>query len=178
MKLSDMVVEIISRLNQRKYISLGKELEPKHIRLWKMNQDKLGRKAFLHLRKQCDDSKSYDYSFFVEAKYLGKWMEKQFKDVEISSEDLLLVESGKKLYKDDDFMFLSDEIPVRNNCEFCRHTKLLSVYCKCKKVMYCSEKCRKEDIKYHYRNCPRAGEEEDESLLHQTEDSINGRCGL
>jgi hypothetical protein len=34
------------------------------------------------------------------------------------------------------------------------------------------------DKRSHYKECPRAGEEEDEEILESSEDSINGICGL
>jgi len=36
----------------------------------------------------------------------------------------------------------------------------------------------KDDGKFHYKVCPKAGEEIDDDLLKKTENSVNGICGL
>jgi len=43
------------------------------------------------------------------------------------------------------------------------------VKCICKKVAYCSKKCLMSDKRYHYKRCPKAGEEQDEDLLKPNE---------
>ena len=38
-------------------------------------------------------------------------------------------------------------------CEFCNQRNVLSVECKCKRVRYCKESCRKKDENFHLPNC-------------------------
>ncbi len=60
----------------------------------------------------------------------------------------------------------SDDVPVQGHCEWCKQLKdELPVKCICKKVSYCSEKCLKKDKSFHFKNCPRAGEDVDNELL-------------
>jgi len=94
-------------------------------------------------------------------------MDDNVEEAEISKTDLLLIESNVRDYRDM-FTFLSEDIAVSGRCECCRRYLDLNVVCRCKKVRYCSKKCLKDDVKYHYRKCPRAGEEENTELLKQT----------
>ena len=38
-------------------------------------------------------------------------------------------------------------------CEFCNQRNLLQVECRCKRVKYCSENCRKKDEHFHLPTC-------------------------
>ena len=38
-------------------------------------------------------------------------------------------------------------------CEFCNQRKMLTVVCKCKRVKYCEELCRKKDEAFHLPTC-------------------------
>lgn len=38
-------------------------------------------------------------------------------------------------------------------CDSCYMTSVLKVKCKCEKMFYCNELCRKKDERYHKANC-------------------------
>ncbi len=67
-----------------------------NIRLWKWFPEYTGRRSFLFLKEQVTDSRTYTYSFEIEAKYLGNLLDSTIEEAEISNTDLLLIESNKR----------------------------------------------------------------------------------
>jgi hypothetical protein len=52
------------------------------------------------------------------------------------------------------FIFKYNKNPGEfGKCEGCYQTSLLKVSCICKEVLYCSERCLKNDERYHLSKC-------------------------
>ena len=52
------------------------------------------------------------------------------------------------------FIFKYNKNPGEyGKCEGCYQTSLLKVSCVCKEVHYCSERCQKNDERYHLNKC-------------------------
>jgi ubiquitin carboxyl-terminal hydrolase 4/11/15 len=68
---------------------------------------------------------------------------------------------------------------VEGKCESCYQVKVLEYPCICKKVAYCTEKCKQSDEKYHTQKCEKQASD-DETIQGMTivESSIKGLCGL
>ena len=62
-------------------------------------------------------------------------------------------------------------------CEFCNQRKMLTVICKCKRVKYCEESCRKKDEAFHLPTCSAQADEELQRVNLSRRDS-NGRNGI
>ena len=59
-------------------------------------------------------------------------------------------------------MFTNGDVALEGDCEGCGETTVLPVKCVCKKVAYCNKECMEKDKKYHYQNCEKCGEEEED----------------
>lgn len=73
-------------------------------------------------------------------------------DGEIGDEDLVLLEIGKY----SNFTFTSNAVHSSNSCVYCRDSFITPVICKeCKKINYCSIKCKQADYSSHKKKCKR-----------------------
>ncbi len=96
----------------------------------------------------------------------------------IADNDVCVLEVKEAQYGNKKWSLTSDDVPATGNCEFCRQPEVLSVKCACKKVAYCSTDCLNKDKRFHFKNCPRAGEDVDNEILKSNPSSVNGRSGL
>jgi ubiquitin carboxyl-terminal hydrolase 4/11 len=67
-------------------------------------------------------------------------------DVGISQNDLIVIEF-KEYSKP--WTIKNPCVPAEGKCEGCMQMKVLEFPCICKKVSYCTERCRDQDLKYH-----------------------------
>lgn len=80
--------------------------------------------------------------------YVGSTM--NFEEEEFVRE-VILVEigiDGKFVYQ-----YTQPERVFLGDCEFCNRRKALTVICECKRVRYCSDKCRVNDERFHLKDC-------------------------
>ena len=68
-------------------------------------------------------------------------MEQILKETCIADNDLIILETKKKSSKEENWLFLHDDISCTGKCENCYKRKVLSFKCKCKKAMYCCQNC-------------------------------------
>jgi len=61
-------------------------------------------------------------------------------------------------------------------CEFCSQRRVLKVSCKCKRVKYCEEACRKKDATFHLPSCSAQADDELNRVSVQRR-SASGRNG-
>jgi ubiquitin carboxyl-terminal hydrolase 4/11/15 len=70
-------------------------------------------------------------------------------------------------------------VAAEGKCEGCYNVKVLDYPCVCKKVSYCSERCKINDEKYHAAKCEKqASDDETVKELIESPNSVLGVCGL
>lgn len=65
-------------------------------------------------------------------------------------------------------------------CEFCNMRNVLAIECKCKRVRYCKESCRKKDENFHLPTCSAQADDElnKVSVQKRSDNSKDGIVGL
>ncbi|EGR29915.1 ubiquitin carboxyl-terminal hydrolase family protein, putative [Ichthyophthirius multifiliis] len=131
-----------------------------------------------------NSSPGFDYKLKAPLICLEKSDDATFQDVDITENEILVVE----IQKDDnsgtftDFFFKMEGELNQEQCDYCRTYRILKFQCKCQKASYCTESCRQKDISYHSRVCDLADqdtEEEDNDNPYQFQQlSVRGICGL
>jgi len=84
---------------------------------------------------------------------LDSWLDKPLSKLDRFSffTDLIVVEIKAN---ESPFIFKYNKNPGEyGKCEGCYQTSLLKIICACKEVQYCSERCQRNDEKYHLNKC-------------------------
>ena len=72
-----------------------------------------------------------------------------FEDKEFTTE-FIVIEIGTTAFA---FKYEQQERIHIGDCEFCTQRNALKVVCKCKRVRYCDEACRRKDERFHLPTC-------------------------
>lgn len=99
-------------------------------------------------------------------------------DIELSSNDILVIETASAQTKRFIFHYEKIEILGYGKCEYCYSHKPLVVECRCKEVQYCSDECMKKDERFHVDKCNAPIEFDNESPFEKKARARNGLTGL
>ena len=178
---------MLSVLNSSKH---DKKLSMDRFRLWKLeySTDLEGFIRFLSDKgvgkaaevKQSVDAEEEQENLGVE--FPGECLEHvktlKLENAEIGTTDLVVVETASPYTKQFIFKFKPNLVVHYGKCEYCYGHKALKVECRCKKVRYCSEDCRRKDERFHLDKCPAAIEVEQEFDITKRAGARMGLCGL
>jgi ubiquitin carboxyl-terminal hydrolase 4/11/15 len=130
------------------------------------------------VKSQCDNCKTFDYKLSLPLLKIDKNDQLKIQECGILEDEHLvleLLEPSKKW-----------NIQSENelSCEFCSNGGELRFKCSCKQVVYCSDRCRKQDKNSHRYKCPTNAESDEEENEEETkefafnENSQRGTVGL
>lgn len=141
--------------------------------------DKEGGDSVTKFDSDDDDSDDPDIEKNTGLKFPGVSLDETMKfkvdETDITSRDLIIIETADTSSKQFVFQFDHSKILSFGKCEYCYRTKGLKCECKCGKVRYCSKECLKKDIKFHQDKCPALLEVEKDFVI---EKKLKARMGL
>lgn len=91
-----------------------------------------------------------DQVFDLNGELLNSESKQTFEELGITLDELIIIE-----FKESNKMWTikNQAVQVEGKCEGCYSVRVLEYPCICKKVSYCSEKCKINDEKYHNPKC-------------------------
>ena len=185
--IKDLKERVLSVLNCSKH---DMKLSMDRFRLWKLEYS-TDLKGFINILRERGISKSSDIKQSVDAEeeeenlgmdFPGECLEHlktlKLENAEIGTTDVVIVETASPATKQFLFKFKPNLVVHYGKCEYCYGHKALKVECRCKKVRYCSEDCRRKDERFHLDKCPAAIEVEQEFDITKRAGARMGLCGL
>ncbi|CAD8117954.1 unnamed protein product [Paramecium sonneborni] len=148
------------------------------VRIWKYNNQNDPHKAlFAEIKKQVQDLDYFDDHVF---NFSGDPIENSsniaIKQLQLSENDLIVIEFQQS---NKPWCIRHPSVPIEGKCENCGCICVLSYPCVCKKVAYCSEKCKINDEGMHLPKCDPCGSDDEQvRQITYTNQSVKGVTGL
>lgn len=79
-------------------------------------------------------------------------------EVGISPSDLIIIEFKESSKP---WTIKNSSVPAEGKCEGCYNVRILTFPCICRKVSYCTEKCKIGDEKYHSQKCEKQASDDE-----------------
>jgi ubiquitin carboxyl-terminal hydrolase 4/11/15 len=79
-------------------------------------------------------------------------------DIGLTSSDLMVIEFKESSKP---WSIKNNAVAVEGRCEGCSKVTILTHPCVCRKVSYCSEKCKINDERYHVPKCEKAASDDE-----------------
>jgi hypothetical protein len=156
-------MKLVKNLGETFYIG---EVEPKNLRLWKINQNlgpniSLGAEKRLNifsgmlkesLNDKLEEIRDNKHEFYSGNFYYMEYIENiKLEDVDFNDSDVLFFEYSTDISPN---LFKVKEQEGRDGtCEWCRSKTFLQCFCSCKSVWYCSENCKDRNKSFHKGSC-------------------------
>ena len=99
-------------------------------------------------------------------------------EAEVSSRDVVIAELKDVVNNKWVFEYIPVKILGYGKCEYCFGYKPLMVECKCLDVQYCTERCMKKDLNYHFPKCKLRTEVKKDFKMEKQKDARMGLTGL
>jgi len=147
-----------------------------NLRLWKFNtQVSIERLRKVFIDKIAPANNTEALFIFNELNYLEYNQTAKLEEIDLADTDFCLVEFS---YENSPWIFEIKKLEQKEGkCEWCNNRKMLTYFCACKEVWYCSEHCKDRNKIYHQNQCKKRFEIE-ESDLKETVKSKRGLVGL
>ncbi|CAD8206908.1 unnamed protein product [Paramecium pentaurelia] len=148
------------------------------VRIWRYkNQNDPHKALFAEIKKQVQDLDFNDDQVFD---FSGDPIENSpditLQSLNLTDNDLIVIEF-QQCYKP--WCIRHPSVPVEGKCEGCGSISELHFHCICKKVSYCSEKCKVTDEKFHLPKCDPCGSDDEQvKQITINDKSIKGIAGL
>jgi hypothetical protein len=99
-------------------------------------------------------------------------------DLELSSNDVLVIERASEDTQNFIFYYEKIEILSYGKCEYCYSHKPLVVQCRCEEVQYCGHECMKKDERFHVDKCNAPIDFGNDTPFEKKDRARNGLTGL
>ncbi|CAD8192576.1 unnamed protein product [Paramecium octaurelia] len=148
------------------------------VRIWRYkNQNDPHKALFAEIRKQVQD---LDYNDDQVFDFSGDPIENSsditLKSLNLTDNDLVVIEFQQSFKP---WCIRHPSVPIEGKCESCGSISELHFPCKCKKVAYCSERCKVNDERYHLPKCDPCGSDDEQvKKMNVGEQSVKGVAGL
>ncbi|CAD8200152.1 unnamed protein product [Paramecium octaurelia] len=148
------------------------------VRIWRYkHQTDPFKGLFAEIKKQVQDLDFNDDQVFD---FSGDPIENSpditLKSLNLTQNDLVVIEFQQH-YKP--WCIRHPSVPVEGKCEGCGSISELHFPCKCKKVAYCSERCKVNDEQFHLPKCDPCGSDDEQvKQIIINDQSVKGVAGL
>ncbi|CAD8095772.1 unnamed protein product [Paramecium primaurelia] len=148
------------------------------VRIWRYkNQNDPFKALFAEIKKQVQDLDFNDDQVFD---FSGDPIENSqditLKSLNLTDNDLVVIEFQQSFKP---WCIRHPSVPVEGKCEGCGSISELPFPCICKKVAYCSERCKVNDEKFHLPKCDPCGSDDEQvKQITINDKSVKGVAGL